>query len=403
MSNHEIFKAAQNGKGQNLFSLNIAHFFLLTTYFSLLTSVGADTHYVSLSGSNTPPYTNWAEAATNIQDAIDAASVGDTVWVTNGIYDTGGRTLLDVDWAGNRVAVTGAMFVAGVNGPSFTRIVGTNGMRCAYVANGAVLSGFTLAGGCLNNLGQSEHANGGGAYCEGAGVISNCVITGCRLDHGGSGGGVFGGTAVHCVMNFNMVEYGNGGGMAHGLAVDCAICENSGYQGGGTAHNTNMSCLIDGNHANSVGGGTVFSANRACRIIGNDAENGGGTWAGENVSSAIMGNQCLYGGGGSSLDVNRNCTIIDNVADLGGGTSGSTNYNCIVYYNSARLAYPNWQNGCLGYSCTTPLPEGEGNLTSEPALMGLRNPRLLAPSPCRDAGSDSLSVWATDLDGGSRT
>jgi hypothetical protein len=50
----------------------------------------ADVHYVDLNSTNaTPPFTTWATAATNIQDAVDAAVSGDEVAVTDGIYAFG--------------------------------------------------------------------------------------------------------------------------------------------------------------------------------------------------------------------------------------------------------------------------------------------------------------------------
>jgi hypothetical protein len=108
----------------------------------------ATDRFVSLDGGNTAPFATWADAATNIQDAIDAASAGEIVWVTNGVYATGGKVMAgDLT---NRVALDKALTVQSVNGPFVTTIEGagaTNGplaVRCAWLTNGAILQGFTL-------------------------------------------------------------------------------------------------------------------------------------------------------------------------------------------------------------------------------------------------------------------
>ena len=47
--------------------------------------------YVDVDSTNArPPYTIWATAATNIQDAVDASVAGDEIVITNGIYATDG-------------------------------------------------------------------------------------------------------------------------------------------------------------------------------------------------------------------------------------------------------------------------------------------------------------------------
>ena len=52
------------------------------------------------------PYTNWLHAAATIQDAVDVSVSNDTIWVTNGVYETGGRTANGA--LTNRVAITNA-------------------------------------------------------------------------------------------------------------------------------------------------------------------------------------------------------------------------------------------------------------------------------------------------------
>src|SRR6266496_530590 len=85
----------------------------------------ATTRYVDLNNP-TPasPHTGWGTAATNIQDAVDAAADGDEIVVTNGVYAAGGRVV----YGGmtNRVAINKAVTVRSVNGPLVTAIAGAS-------------------------------------------------------------------------------------------------------------------------------------------------------------------------------------------------------------------------------------------------------------------------------------
>lgn len=361
---------------------------LLGIIFSLIVlNAGAAVRYVDVNSANpASPYTSWATAANNIQDAVDMAVAGDEILVTNGIYQTGARAVVVFGFGvSNRVAVTKPVTVRSVNGPAVTQIRGYQvpgtihgraAIRCVYLANGATLEGFTLTNGATETSGDINRDQcGGGVWCEGSSaVLSNCTLTGNAAYYGG--GGAYNGTLNNCMLTGNSARY---------------------FDGGGARDSTLNNCTLMSNSAGNDGGGAIGGTLNNCTLTGNSAGNGGGTCNSTLNNCALTGNSADYGGGALGGVLN-NCTLTGNsAANFGGGTYGGTLTNCIVYYNSARLSGNNYSGSTLNYCCTTPLPtSGTGNISAEPQLASVS--RLSASSPCGGAGSAAYAT-GVDVDG----
>lgn len=331
--------------------------------------VAVPTHYVSL---NSPqpmaPFLSWSTAATNIQDAVDAAVAGDQILVTNGVYQTGGKAVFGS--MTNRVAVDKPVALQGVNGPLLTIIQGyqvpvtTNGndaIRCVYLTNGASLSGFTLTNGATRTAGDVLHEQeGGGLWCESvAATVSDCTIVGNAAFWGG--GGSLRGTFGSCTFRSNSAY--RSGAVAGGVLNNCILtCNRAEFAAGAASGGTLTNCTLSGNSAN-LGGAAFIATLVNCALTNNTATGqdsaGGGAAGGTLINCLLAGNSADRGGGAYALyGTLMNCSMIGNSAVEGGGACYGTLIDCLLTNNSASY------RGAGAFTCTLSNCTLTGNFTS---------------------------------------
>jgi hypothetical protein len=363
------------------------------------------------------PYTSWAAAATNLQQAIDAdATPGRLVLAADGVYRASGVAVSSS--IRNAVALTNAVVVRSLNGPGAATIwPSSEPERCAYVGAYAILSGFTLTNGStMTNGDLLMDRSGGGVWCENGGLVTNCVIAGSQAS--ANGGGAYQGRFEDCTLTNNLVGYGGtagaqGGGAFGATLSNCTVIGNSAVSanssGGGASQSALLTCSIFSNSAAAYGGGADSSFAHACTFLGNSAYYGGGACSNALWNCAIVGNRASWGGGvyGGFLS---NGTMVSNYAtNYGGGLFGqgspASAANSIVFYNTAARGTGNYWGYCsLSSCCTLPMPSGANNITNEPLFVDIAgvNLRLQPNSPCINAGNNAYVPGSADFDGNPR-
>jgi hypothetical protein len=298
-------------------------------------SLSAAMHFVSESSANpTTPYSTWATAATNIQQAVDVTAAGDVVLVTNGHYS-------------GSVTVTNPLWLLSVAFPQQRAVIdghGTN--RCVWIADGVRLDGFTITNG--------QAQIGGGVYCG----STSAYVTNCLM-----------------VSNSATVE---GGGVYGGTIGRSTLSGNSAGSGGGAAYASLEACILSSNSCNANGGGTLQSSLDNCLLTDNTGNSGGGAFGGTLNNCTLSGNQATVGGGAGSAVLN-NTVVYFNTASTGTNVDSCTlNYCC-------TSPLPGTGAGNIG-SNPSFVDLAGGNL------------RLQSISPCVNAGNNSMVVNPTGLD-----
>ena len=280
-----------------------------------MTLAAANTWYVDdakygASGAGTSPETAFG----TIQEAVTAASAGDTVLVAPGTYNRG-STKASGDSTSSRVVIDKDITVKSIEGAAKTIIVGApdftgeplhglgpDAVRCvAMSATGSVLEGFTLTGGYVyQSTGSDSFTVRGGGVNIAIGNNNNIhkpFVVDCVISNNVAtrGGGAFGGTLVRCFVAENRVyntasnTTRNGAGARSGRYYNCVFTRNDdpNSQCGSTVSwiIAMVNCTVMGNHSNPSVVTDFSSSSPACvwnSIIHHNAGNLSSSMAQEN-------------------------------------------------------------------------------------------------------------------------
>ncbi len=383
----------------------------------------AAVRYVNLNNAMpVAPYNSWANAATNVQAAIDVAAQGDSVWVAAATY-FGSITVTNVvalygGFAGSETGLEQRSPTANptiLDGGQTNRVVSFT----AGAASGTRLDGFIIQNGRAPQT--PTLIVGSGIYAANASpTICNNIIRSNNANYASGyqqGGGIWVALAP-CVISNNVIIHNraaSGGGVYCSTYADCLICNNR-FEAN----------IADNNPpalgAGPFGGGAICVGAAQPKIIdnfflGNVATNLPTYAGGYGGGIAIAGAGTPYIVGNTFLKNVALNTAQDLLADRGGaiyseGTKSIIGNNLLAFGSSGILvittAYGDrFRNNCVFGNAHdyvyADLGGTNGNISADPLLASQNDFHLLAGSPCINAGDNSLVLpGSVDMDGEAR-
>ena len=387
-------------------------------------TLAADTVYVSKSGSNTFPYSDWTTAATDIQAAVDAVACSDDrpgrVCLADDTYDITEPIVLNkaVELVGNetdrsKVVLDGggtSRLVEVKYGKALVRnLTFANGHSSSKLNNGSDPAPVHVTAGtvssCICHDCNGDCAGGVTVYSDSGktAALRDTLVFGCQIKwvSGGVGGG----------LRLN----GSGTSIADGCVISNCTCQNGGNyavrlvsSGSKLLNSTVVDCPRGGITVDNAG--SVVS-NCVVRNCSRSAEGAGIYNSGIVRDSLVVGNSSTVGSGGGIYNRGTvvGCTVVGNTAVTSGPgvyqASGSLR-DSIVWYNGTSGSLSQDKSlmlagGTCTYTCAIAAGSGTGNLTDKlPAFVDQDGGdyRLTAASPCRGAASDGADMGCFQFD-----